>query len=92
MYVCVCVCVCVCLCLSVCVYVPRNRFLKTVEVIIVKVSKVTASDMIMHHVLKTILTLTFIQCHTHHNHENNKVLIMSETIQTMPIKFAVKIV
>ena len=38
-----------------------------------------------------ILTVTFIQGHTDLNHENNKWLIISETIQAMPIKFAVKI-
>ena len=45
----------------------------------------------MHHVL-IILALTFIPGHTDLNHENNKCLIISETIQAMPIKFAVKIV
>ena len=51
----------------------------------------TASDMMMHHVL-IVLTLTFIQGHTDQNHENNKCLIISESIQAIPIKFAVKIV
>ena len=45
----------------------------------------------MHHVLN-ILAMTFIQGHTDLNHENNKCLIISENIQAMPIKFAVKIV
>ena len=45
----------------------------------------------MHHVL-IILTLSFTQGHTDLNHENNKCLIISETIAAMPIKFAVKIV
>ena len=45
----------------------------------------------MYHML-IILTLTFIQGHTDLNHENDKCLIISETIQAMPIKFAVKIV
>ena len=45
----------------------------------------------MHHVI-IILTFTFIQGHTDLNHEHNKCLIISETIQTMPIRFAVKIV
>ena len=44
----------------------------------------------MHHVL-IILTLTFIQGHTDLNHENNKYLIISETVRAMPIKFSVKI-
>ena len=46
----------------------------------------------MHHVLLIILTLTFIQGHPDLNHEDNKGLIISESIQAMPIKFAVKIV
>ena len=57
----------------------------------VELGSMTASDMGMRHVLN-ILTLTFIQDHTDLNHENNKCLIISETIQAMPIKFAVKIV
>ena len=57
----------------------------------VKLGTVTASDMRMHHVLM-ILALIFIQVHTYLNHENNKCLIISETIQAMPTKFAVKIV
>ena len=52
---------------------------------------VAASDMLMHHML-IILTLTFIQGHTDLDHENNKCLIISETIQAMPIKFAVMMV
>ena len=51
---------------------------------------VTASDTGMHRML-IILTLTFIQGHTDQNHEN-KYLIISETIQAIPITFAVKIV
>ena len=45
----------------------------------------------MHHILIG-LTLTFIQGQTDLNHENNKCLTISEIIQSMPIKFAVKIV
>ena len=86
----VCVSVCVCLCVS------RKRFLgsETVEVIIGKLGMVTASDLKMHHVLIyiIILTVTFIRCHTDLNHENNKCLIISETIHAMSIEFAVKIV
>ena len=44
---------------------------ETVEILIVKLGTVTASDVRMHHVL-IILTLTFIQGHTDQNHENNK--------------------
>ena len=40
----------------------------TIEAIIIKLGKVTASDMRMHHML-IILTLTFIQGHTDLNHE-----------------------
>ena len=49
---------------------------------------VTASDMRMHRVL-IIFTLTFTQGHTDRNHENNKCLIISDTIQAMSIKFGV---
>ena len=42
--------------------------------------------MVMHHML-IILTLTFIQGHTDLNHEKNKCLIISETIQAIPFKF-----
>ena len=48
----------------------------------------------MHHVL-IIFTLTFIQGHIliiDQNHENNQMLIISETIHATPIKYAVKIV
>ena len=81
--------VCLSVCLSVCV--PHKRFLGTVEVIIVKLSTVTASDMPMHRVV-IILTLTFIQGHTELNREHNKCLIISEIIQAMRITFAVKLV
>ena len=52
---------------------------------------VTASDVVMHHML-IILTMTFIQGHTDLNHENNKCSIISETVQAIPIEFAVRIV
>ena len=61
---CVCVCAlararaCVCVCVSL-----ASESSETVEVIIVKLGKVTASDMSIHHVLN-ILTLTSIQGHT----------------------------
>ena len=95
---CVCVCVCMCVFVSVClsVYVKcvcvcdlASDSSETIEVIIMKHGMVTASDMLMHHVL-IILTLTFIQGHTDLNYENNKCLIISETIQAMPIMFAAK--
>ena len=62
---------------------------ETVEVIIIKLGKVTASDMKMHHVL---IILSFIQGHTYLNHENNICSIISETVEAMPIMSAVKIV
>ena len=52
---------------------------------------VTASDMVMHHVL-IILPLAFIQGHTDLNHENKTCSILSKTVQAIPIKFVVKIV
>ena len=77
------------MCLSVCPsqVIPR----KAVEVIIINLSMVTASDMRVHHEL-IILTMTFIQDHTDHNHENNQGLIISKEFQAMPITFSVKIV
>ena len=71
------------MCLFVCVCVPRKRFPGN--------GTATASDVRMHHVLN-ILTLTFIQCHPDRNHENNKYSIVSESVQAMPIMFAVRIV
>ena len=41
---------------------------ETIEVVIIKLSMVTASDMVVHRVL-IILTLTHIQGHTDLNHE-----------------------
>ena len=92
MCVCVRVRACVRACVIVCVCVSlASDSSETVAVIIVKLGTETASDMGMHSVL-IILTLTFIQGHTDLNHENNQCFIISETIQGMPIKFAVKIV
>ena len=64
---------------------------KLLLVTIIKLGPVTASDMGMHYQL-TIMTLAFIRGHTDTNHEDNKCLIISETFEVMPIKFAVKIV
>ena len=98
--VCVCVCVCVyvcqCVCVRACVRVvcvcmsPASDSSETIEVFIIKLGAVIASDMRIHHAV-FILTLTFIQGHTYLNHENNKCSIISQTVQTIPIKFAVKI-
>ena len=52
----------------------------------IKLGTVTASDMLMQHML-IILILTFIQGHTDLNHGNNKCLII---IYAMPIRFAVE--
>ena len=67
----VCLCVCVCVCVSL-----ASDSSQTVKAItIIKLGTVTPSDMRMHHVL-IVLTLTFIQGHTDHNHENNKCSII----------------
>ena len=76
-----------CVCLSVCASLESDSS-ETIEVIIIKLGTVTASDMVRHHVL-IILTSTFIQGYTDLNHENNICSIISETVQAMPIKFAV---
>ena len=47
--------------------------------------------MLMRYVF-LILTSTFIQGHPALHHENKKCSIISETVQAIPIKFAVKIV
>ena len=62
-YVCVCVCVCVS-CVRACVSLASDSS-DTIKVIISKLARVTASDMKMLHVLLILLTLTFIQGHTH---------------------------
>ena len=62
---------------------------ETIEVIIITLGTMTASDVIMHHVLP-ISTLTFIQGHTHRHHKNNK--LFQKMFGQWPIKFAVKIV
>ena len=79
-----------CVSVCVCVFLAHDSS-ETVEVIIVKLGTMTATDMGMHRVL-IILTLTFIQGHTDRNHENNKCLIISEIIQAMPINVAAKTV
>ena len=67
-----CVCVCVCVCVPV-----ASDSSEIINVIIIKLGTVTAgSDTRMHHVV-IILTLTFIQGHTDHNHESNKCSIIS---------------
>ena len=65
---------------------------ETVEVIIVNLDRVTASGMGIHHVVLTLTRPAYNEGHRDLNHENNKCLIISETIQAMPTTFAVKIV
>ena len=73
---------------SVCVFLASHSS-EIVEVVIIQLGTVTASDMGMHHML-IILTLTFIQSHTDLNHENKKCLIFSETddldLHSKPLK------
>ena len=70
----------------------HNDSSETIKVIVIKRGTVTASDMRMYHVL-IILTFIFMQGHTDLNHGNNKCSsIISETVEVIPIKFAVKIV
>ena len=61
---------------------------ETVQVFTIRLDTVTVSGLLMRHVFKIIVTLTFIQGHTDLNREDNKCLIISETIQAMPITFA----
>ena len=82
LYVCLSVCLSVCVCVSLAIDSSEST-----EVIIIRLGTVTASDVLMHHVL-IILTLTFIQDHTYLNHENNNCLIIKKpnNIQAMTIK------
>ena len=78
-----CVCVCVCVCVSL-----ASDTSKTVEVIIIKLGAVTASDN-----YENASRVTYIDLDLHSsslNHEYNKCSVISKTVQTMPIKFAVK--
>ena len=82
----------VCVSLSVCLYLyVASHILETSEAMAIKFETATASVARIQHVL-IILTLTFIQGHTDLDHEINKCSIISETVQAMPIMFAVKIV
>ena len=67
---------CVCACVRVSLASDSSVTVE-LEVIIVKIGTVTASDMIMHHVL---IILTFIQGHTYLNHEKNQSSIISERL------------
>ena len=77
-------------CLSVCVSLASDSSETIIYVIIIKLGTVAATDMRMHHVL-ILLTLTFIQGHMYPN-KNNKCSVILETVQAMPITFAVRIV
>ena len=74
---------CVYVCLSVCLSLASDST-ETVVVVIIKFGTVTASDKRMHH--------AFIILITDLDHENDKYSFISETVQAIPIKFAVKIV
>ena len=63
---------------------------ETIDVIIITLSIVTASDMVMHHVL-IILTLTFIESHMDLIIKIRKCSIISHTVQAIPITVAAKI-
>ena len=58
---------CLSVCLSVCGSLTGD-FSETMEVIVIKLGMVTASDMVLHHVF-SILTSTFIEGNTYINHE-----------------------
>ena len=64
---------------------------ETIEVTIIKLDTVAASDMLMHHVV-IILTLTFIQGHTKLNDEKNKLMFDYFRNSSSNPLFAVKIV
>ena len=82
----------VCMSLSVCLSVCTSPAIpQKLLVIIIILGTMIASVIRMHHV-SILVILTFIQGHTYLNHENNKCSIVSETVQAMPITFAVKIV
>ena len=96
--VCLSVCMSVCLpanlpaCLPVCLCMSlESDSSGTIEVTIITLDTVTVSDILMRHGL-IILTLAFIQVHIDLNDENNKCLIISKTIQAIPIMFLVLLV
>ena len=77
------------MCLSV-----TSHISETSEAIAIKFDTVTASVMRMHQVL-IILTLTTTWHQSRpmeRNHENNKCSVISQILQAIPFKFAVKIV
>ena len=60
--------------LSVCVFLASDTS-ESIEVTIINLGTVTASEMLMHHML-IILTLTLIQGHSDLNHGNKKCWII----------------
>ena len=78
-------CPCVCACVSL-----ASDSSETIEFIITTLGTVIATYMLMRHMF-IILTLTSILGHADLHHENNKCSIISETVQAIPITFAVKI-
>ena len=78
------------MCVRVCVCPSQAIHSEIVEVIIVKLDTVTASDVRMHHVL-IVLTSPSSKV-TQIEIMREKSLIISKTIQATPIKFTVKTV
>ena len=76
-------------CVRACVSLASDTA-ETIEDTIIKFGAMIASDMGFYHVLIK-LSLTFIQGYTELNAENNECLIISKTIQAMPMTSAVKI-
>ena len=66
----------------VCVYPSQAIFSETIEDVSNNLGMVTASDMVLHHLLIILVLIV----------KNNKRSIISKTVQAMPIKFAVNIV
>ena len=75
-------------CVRACVSVASHISAAS-ETIGIKFDTVTASVTRIHHML---IILTLNECDADLNHENNTCSIISETVQGMPITFAVKIV
>ena len=71
----VCECARARVCASVCLSLASDSS-ESIEVVIITLGTMTASDLRMHHMFIT-LTLTLIQGHIDLNHENNKRSIIS---------------
>ena len=105
MWVCLCVCMSVCVCVPRKRFLDRKLKFIVVKLVTETVSVTRMHGVLIililtfiqdhtdrNHDELIILILTIIQDHTDRNHEHNKCLIISEAIQAMPIKCAVKIV